>query len=296
MSSFLDNMYARRSAFDFTDEYGMDPVQARYGTSRADVRRALADKSVELDVRSQEASILHSQLANAKLAAEENYKIRQRLETDAQLTDAYDLLGRANDLTSLTKINERFPAVQRDEGFKSAYAERKSLLENYETSRLEASKLGALDAFERKVNPPPVALGGSLDATPAEPMDPRRALAEAVDETIATSNEGVLRARGVDLPKRPDGSVDREAISALRAEMEADRLEPEERQFALDKWRMLARSVGDVHSMMNDEEKQSALQEMEALEGLLDPRKRRQRAPGAAPAPSTIPNDDYFAP
>jgi hypothetical protein len=295
--SILDRAYERRSTFDFSDEYGMDPVRARYGTSSADVRRAVEQKELDLNVRNQEASILGQQLRNASVAAEANYKLRQQAETDAQLSDAYEQLGSARDLTSLTKIGEQFPAAQRDEAFRNSYADRKAMLEGFETSRLEASKLGALDAFERRVNPPPVALGGSLNATPAEPMDPRRALAEAVDETIATSNEGMLRARGVEVPKRPDGTADREAMATLRAEMDADRLEPEERQFALDKWRMLARNVSDIsYGWSSDQEKQNAMTEMQDLEDLLDPRKRRQRAPGATPPSSTIPNDDYFAP
>jgi hypothetical protein len=294
--SMLDRAYARRSTFDFTDEYGIDPVRARYGTSSADVRRAVQQKELDLNIRNQEASILGQQLRNASMAAEANYKLRQQAETDAQLADAYGQLGNVNDLGSLAKINERFPAAQRDEGYKAAYAERKALLDNYEASRLEASKLGALDAFERKVNPPQVALGGSLNATPAVPLDPRRALAEVVDETIAASNVGQLKARGVEVPVRPDGAPDREAMTALSAEMEADRLEPEERQFALDKWRMLARNVSDIsYGWSSDQEKQNAINEMQNLEGLLDPRKRRQRAPGASPSPSTIPSDDYFA-
>jgi hypothetical protein len=300
-SSMLDRAYERKrkreSSFDFSDEFGMDPVRARYGTSSADVRRAVEQKELDLNIRNQEASILSQQLGSARMAAETNYKLRQQVETDAQLSDAYEQLGNANDLTSLTKISERFPAAQRDEAFRSSYADRRAMLESYETSRLEASKLGALDAFERRVNPPPVALGGSLNATPAEPMDPRRALAEAVDETIATSTEGQLKARGVEVPRLPDGTPDRATMATLRAEMGADRLEPEERQFALDKWRMLARNVSDInYGWSSDQEKQNAIQEMKDLEDLLDPRKRSQRAPGAAPAPSTIPNDDYFTP
>jgi hypothetical protein len=294
--SILDRAYARKSAFDFSDQYGVDPVRARYGTSSADTRRAIEQKELDLNVRNQEASILGQQLRNASDAAVTNYKLRQQAETDAQVADAFEQLSNANDLTSLTRIAEKFPAAQRDERFRNLYSERKGMLDSYETSRLEASKLGALDAFERRVNPPQVTLGGSQPSTPVEPMDPRRALAEAVDETIATSNEGRLKARGVDIPRLPDGTVDREAMAALRAEMDADRLEPEERQFALDKWRMLARNIADGASMMTDDEKQNAMREMQDLEDLLDPRKRRQRAPGATPPSSTIPNDDYFTP
>jgi hypothetical protein len=295
--SMLDRAYERRSAFDFSDEYGMDPVRARYGTSSADVRRAVEQKELDLNVRNQEASILGQQLRNASVAAEANYKLRQQAETDAQVADAFEQLSSANDMTSLTRIGEKFPAAQRDERFRNLYSERKSMLESYETSRLEASKLGALDAFERLVNPPRVVLGGSVDATPAEPMDPRRALAEAVDETIATANEGQLKARGVEIPRLPDGSPDRATMATLRAEMDADKLQPEERQFALDKWRMLARNLSELNFNWNSEqEKQDAMREMQDLEDLLDPRKRRQRAPGAAPATTTIPNDDYFTP
>jgi hypothetical protein len=298
-SSMLDRAYEqkRKSSFDFSDEFGMDPVRARYGTSSADVRRAVEQKELDLNIRNQEASILSQQLGSARMAAETNYKLRQQVETDAQLSDAYEQLGNANDLTSLTKIGERFPAAQRDEAFRSSYADRRAMLESYETSRLEASKLGALDAFERRVNPPQVVLGGSQTSAPTTPMDPRRALAEAVDETIATSTEGQLKARGVEVPRLPDGTPDRATMATLRAEMDADRLAPEERQFALDKWRMLARNVSDIaYGWSSDQEKQNAIQEMKDLEDLLDPRKRSQRAPGAAPAPSTTPNDDYFAP
>jgi hypothetical protein len=293
----LDRAYARKSQFDFSDEYGVDPVRARYGTTSADVRRAVQQKELDLNIRNQEASILSQQLSGARTAAETNYKLRQQAETDAQVADAVEQLGGANDLTSLTRIAERFPAAQRDEAFRNLFTERKVMLDNYESSRLEASKLGALDAFERRVNPPQVALGGSQTAAPATPMDPRRALAQAVDETIATSTEGQLKARGVEVPRLPDGTPDRASMATLRAEMDADRLEPEERQFALDKWRMLARNVSDIsYGWSSDQEKQNAVQEMRDLEDLLDPRKRRQRAPGATPPPSTIPNDDYFAP
>jgi len=300
-SSMLDRAYERKrkreSSFDFSDEYGMDPVRARYGTSSADVRRAVQQKELDLSIRNQEASILNQQLSGARIAAETNYKLRQQAETDAQVADAVEQLGEANDLTSLTRIAERFPAAQRDESFRSLYTERKAMLDNYESSRLEASKLGALDAFERKVNPPQVTLSGSIDAAPATPMDPRQALAETLDETIAASNESQLLARGLEIPKLPDGTPDRAAISALRAEIEADRLAPEERQFALDKWRMLARNTSDINYLWDSEQdKQAAMKEMKDLEDLLDPRKKRQRAPGATPAPSTIPNDDYFAP
>jgi len=298
--SILDRAYERRrkSSFDFSDEYGMDPVRARYGTSSADVRRAVEQKELDLKIRSQEALILGQQLRNASMAAEDNYKIRQQVETDAQVADAYEQLGNANDLRTLTQIAERFPAAQRDQAFRNLFTERKSMLDNYENSRLEASKLGALDAFERKVNPPQVNLGGSIDAAPAAPMDPRQALAETLDETIAASNESQLAARGLEIPKLPDGTPDRAAISTLRAEIEADRLAPEERQFALDKWRMLARNTSDSNYFWNSEQdKQAAMKEMKDLEDLLDPRKRRQRAPGAASASlPTIPTDDYFAP
>jgi hypothetical protein len=85
-------------------------------------------------------------------------------------------------------------------------------------------------------------------------------------------------------------------MATLRAEMDADKLEPEERAFALEKWKMLARNVADTNFTMTDDDKQSALREMQELENLLDPRKRGQRAPGATSPSSTIPNDDYFTP
>lgn len=279
MSRLTDWAYEQTLGEDY------DPIRERYGLSRVNVQRAIQTKELELNVRNQEASILGQQLRNASQMAEESYKLRQRMETDAQLTDAYEALQNANDVRSLTEIYRKFPAVQRHDGFKAAYDERKSLFDSAASAAVDAAKIGALDDFNQRMSGP-------------EPADPKTALAGAVDKSLSDSNEALLEASGMDIPRLPDGSPDRARMNVMRSQLDAERLAPEERQFALDKWRMLNQRVQNIADPATPEERESMLNEIGQLENLLDPRKRNQRgtsAPGSA-APSTIPNDDYFQP
>jgi hypothetical protein len=263
------------------EKSGYDPIRARYGISKDNVRRAVSAKEFELNARSQEATVLGQQLLNASRLAEENYKQRQQIETAAQLTDAYDALQNANDPKSITDIYRRFPAVRRSDEFNAAYEERKSLLDTTATAAIDAAKLGALSDFNRRMSGP-------------EAADPKTALAGAVDKSISDTNEATLAASGVDIPRLPDGTPDRASMGVVRAQLEAERLAPEERQFALDKWRMLNQRAADPQVL--DEDKANLLTEISELETLLDPRKRRNRNAPTPSVPTTIPNDSYFEP
>lgn len=275
MSRLTDWAYEQTLGEDY------DPIRERYGLSRVNVQRAVETKEMELNARNQEASILGQQLRNASQMAEEFYKQRQRMETDAQLTDAFEALQNANDSRSLAEIYRKFPAVQRHDGFKAAFDERKSLVDSSSSAAVEAAKLGALDDFNQRISGP-------------EPTDPKTALAGALDKSISDSNEALLEASGMDIPRLPDGTPDRARMNVMRSQLEAEKLAPEERQFALDKWRMLSQRVNDPSNM--DDDKEMLKKEISDLENLLDPRKRRNRNAPAATASTTIPNDDYFQP
>lgn len=259
-----------------------DPIRQRYGLSRQNVQQAIQTKELDLNVRNQEASILGQQLANARVLAEEFYKQRQRMETDAQLTDAYNELQSARDSVSLADIYRKYPAVQRDEAFKAAYEERKALYGAAASAAVDAAKLGVLGDYNQKMAAP-------------QPPDPKMALAEAVDTSISDTTKGQLQARGLEVPTLADGTIDRAGMNVMRAQLEAEDLAPEERQFVLDKWRMLSKKVNEPASYDPDEV-DSAKVEILQLEQLLDPRKRKQRNSTAPSGPSTIPNDDYFQP
>lgn len=297
MSSFIDNAFKRvaernrerTSVYDFNDEYDVDPVRMRYGTSDADVTRATELKEYELTLQNQEAAIMGQRLSNTKLLAEEAYKQRQRMETDAQLTDAYGALGEANTPAALADISVRYAAATRSEDFKNAFAERKALFDSRATAEVEAAKLGVLPQFTENVE-----RNGGVDA-----MDPSRALASAVDSGVERSTRGVLEAAGVEIPMTANGVPDRVAMDSLRAQIDSRQLESEERQFVLEKWKSLTKVLDSEveRQLLGADGVAEARRERAALETILDPRSRsaRNNARPEAPNPGS-PNDDYFAP
>jgi hypothetical protein len=290
MSSLIDNAYRRsearreeqrRNSFDFTDEFGVDPVRARYPISSRDVERAAKAKEYELNVLNAEASVVGQQLRNVSLAAEEAYKARQRMETDAQLTDAYGALGNVNDVQSLLEIGRTYSAAYRDEAFKASYDEKKQLLETRSKMALEAAKYGVYPEYRDSA-----AAAGS----------PEEAVAQAVSERESLVSQGTLRGSGYEVPRNPDGSVDRQQLAILRAEQEASTLQQEERRYLLDKWRSLSERKFDPVKQAVEPWSEADDEELRSLENLLDPRRRaagNNRAGGAATGGSSS-TDDYL--
>ena len=118
----------------------LDPARLRYGTSSDDVRRAVEVKQLTLEIDERENAIAAQQLRNAAMLAEQEYKLRQRQETDKQLTDAYKHLGEARDLPSLRSARAKYWAAFRDENFRSAYTAREDELIEERNGAKEASE------------------------------------------------------------------------------------------------------------------------------------------------------------
>lgn len=272
---------SNKSAFDFSDGYGADPIQRRYGVSQRDIDRALREKQTQLELRAKESEVVAREVSINSALSKQNYENRLRAETEAQLSDAYQALGQAATADDYATIVKRYPNALRDDAFKSALDTSYQTAQKQHEYVLKAAEVGALRQFDQL----------SQTGTPAP-----RALAEAVTRKRDQDLVSELAVRGVDVPREEDGSLDPEVASMAQAKRESEKLMPEERQFVLDKWRQLQRQITDpLTEWESDEAKQSALSQMQDLETFLNPMNRLSRPNnGQATQPTTIPTDNYF--
>lgn len=276
----------RKAMFDFSDGYGSDPIRRRYGIDERDIDRSLRQKQLELKLRGDEATIIGQEVSNNRNLAQQYYETKTRAETEAQLADAYQALSNARSVEDYTSIVKRYPNALRDDGFKTALNTGFDTAKQQNEYVVKAAEIGALRQFDQ-------AVGSGMQGS--------RALAEAATQRQEKALEDSLKVRGMEVPRNEDGSVNQDALSLASAELDSQRLEPEERQFVLDKWRMLSKQVADPQYLWNsDEEKSAAMQQMQDLESLLDPRARRKRqsstAAPAASGPASVSLDNYFEP
>ena len=166
----------RQSAYDFNDEFNVDPVRMRYGTTIMDARRTTSLKEMELDLRNQQANIFGQQLRNASLLAEEGYKLRQRMETDAQLTDAYEALGEAKTPEQMQQLRENFSLAFRDEVFSNNFTSKEQNIGKNELLRAKAAEAGKLLEFDSALSSGQSASNAALNLVSAAASEENQAI------------------------------------------------------------------------------------------------------------------------
>ncbi len=272
--------------FDFSDGYGTDPIRRRYGIDERDLERALRQKQLDLKLRSDEAQVIGQEVSNNRQLSEQHYQNKVMAETQAQLADAFQALGNAKSTDDYATIVKKYPYALGDQRFKSQIDLGLQTARQQNEYIMKAAEIGALRQFDSAVQ---------------SGMEGPRALAEAATQRQEKNLESALTVQGMEVPRNEDGTVNQDAVSLAAAELESQKLQPEERQFVLDKWRMLSKQVTDPQYLWNsDEEKSAAMQQMQDLESLLDPRLRKNRqtstAAPAANTPASVSLDNYFEP